>query len=79
MKGDLHVPFRGSPGVKSPRATRQFLEHDRKLASSQVSEVVTGHFPEFCISLDVGNRHRLSAIPEYPPIRSPRASPLVLA
>jgi len=25
MTGDCHVPFRGSPGVRFPRATRQFL------------------------------------------------------
>jgi hypothetical protein len=25
MKGDFHVPFRGSPGVRFPRATRQVL------------------------------------------------------
>ena len=25
MKGDFHAPFRGSPGVKFPRATRLFL------------------------------------------------------
>ena len=37
MTGDCHVPFRGSPGVRFPRATRQ--------PSAQPTQVRTLHLP----------------------------------